>query len=85
MIPDASGSKITKIPPLDEVLRTHRRTLTEHRPEHKLNRDSAARRHQTVSLSARLITVSPVGECNEESDPSDIVLLDIALPDHFGA
>src|SRR5260370_14893057 len=59
--------------------------LTEHRPEHKLNRDSAARRHRTVSLFARLITVSSVGECNEESDPSDIVLLDIALADRFGA
>jgi hypothetical protein len=31
------------------------------------------------------ITVSSVGECNEESDPSDIVLLDIALADRFGA
>ena len=83
MIPGASGSEITKIPTMDEVLR--RRMFTEYRPEHKLNRDSAARRHRTVSLSARLITVSSVGECNEESDPSDIVLLDIALADRFGA
>ncbi len=72
----------SKIPHMDEV---YRHTLTEHRPEHRLNRDSAARRHRTVSLSARLITVSSVGECNEESDPSDIVLLDIALADRFGA
>src|SRR6266436_3371 len=85
MIPRASGSEITKIPPRDEAFRRHRRPLTEHRPEHKLNRDSAARRHRTVSLFARLITVSSVGECNEESDPSDIVLLDIALADRFGA
>jgi hypothetical protein len=85
MIPGAFGSEITKIPRMDEVFRRHRRTLTEHRPEHRLNRDSAARRHRTVSLSARLITVSSVGECNEESDPSDIVLLDIALADRFGA
>ncbi len=76
-------SEITKVPPMDEVLR--RRTLTEYRPEHKLNRASAARCRRTVSLSARLITVSSVGECNEESDPSDIVLLDIALADRFGA
>src|SRR6266576_2433783 len=82
LIPGAFGSEITKIPHMDEV---YRRTLTEHRPEHRLNRDSAARRHRTVSLSARLITVSSVGECNEESDPSDIVLLDIALADRFGA
>jgi hypothetical protein len=83
MIPRAFGPVITKIPPRDEVLRRHRRPLTEHRPEHKLNRDSAARRHRTVSLFARLITVSSVGECNEESDQSDIVLLDIALADRF--
>jgi hypothetical protein len=77
------GRKSPKVPPMDEVLK--RRTLTEYRPEHKLNRDSASRSRRTVSLSARLITVSSVGECNEESDPSDIVLLDIALADRFGA
>jgi uncharacterized Zn-finger protein len=32
------------IPPMDEVLRRYRRPLTEHRPEHKLNRDSAVPR-----------------------------------------
>ena len=83
MIPGASGSEITKIPPMDEVLRG--RMFTEYRPEHKLNRDSAARRHRTVSLSARLIIVPSVGECNEESDPFDIVFLDVALADRFGA
>jgi hypothetical protein len=50
-----------------------------------LNRGSAARRHRTASLSARPITVSPVGECNEERDPSDFALLDIAAADRFGA
>jgi hypothetical protein len=40
----AFGPEITKIPPMDEVLRRYRRPLTEHRPEHKLNRDSAVPR-----------------------------------------
>ncbi len=50
-----------------------------------LNRGSAARRHRTAGLSACSITVSPVGKCNEEGDPSDIVLFDIAAADGFGA
>jgi len=51
MIPGASGSEITKIPHMDEVLR--RRTLTEYRPEHKLNRDSGVR-HSPRSSEPRL-------------------------------
>src|SRR5438046_4541625 len=78
MIPRAFGPAITKIPPMDEVLRM--RTLTEYRPEHKLNRDSASRCRRTVSLPSPFRrSVGATGKAIHPTSFSSILPSRIAL------